>query len=197
MAALPIIPDVYRCFIRQRYLSVELGNVVHVRVGGTATPDEVARVVADSWGLTSVISLMQSATIQYIEVQATKLDGTSAVGVNDFGTANHKTGQTPGAILAMNTACCIAIKTGLRGRTARGRMYVAGMVAVNTDDSLTWIPAFKAQALGAAIAFEDNLRISNPSCVLGVASYKAPASFLAWDHFVVNNGIATQRKRLQ
>jgi len=196
MAPLPVIPGVFRCAVETKYLAVNVVNVIHVEAPPASTASDVATVVANAWGSTNSISLMQSVSILYEQVVVTKLDGTSAVGVDSFGAAAHKQGQTPGSLMPNSAACCIAIKTAQRGRRHRGRMFIGGIVNSNSNDQLTWITAFKNQALGSAIELAHQLQIGTPSCTLGVASYKDGGSFLNFDHFVINPRIATQRLRL-
>ena len=195
MGHLPIIPDVYRCAIVQHYGVIEVVNVIHVQVPAGHSALAVAQDVGKAWGASTSVASVLNLAVALTQVECTPLDGASGVQIDPFSTSTNHAGTNGGAPFPPNIATCVALKTNLRGRSHRGRVYLTAPPTTATTDDIHWTASWKLTVLNAMNAFNTALSSGITTPALGVASYKL-AQFTAFDHFVVNPTIGTQRMRL-
>jgi len=192
---LPVIADVYRCAVEQHIGDQLVVNVIHVQTTADVSSLQVAEDVAGAWGITNGFSLSQSEQLVYDNVHVTKLDGVSLSADHDFADADHQTGAQVAAPVPSNVALVLSLQTGARGRSHRGRIYLAGEVETEVESpAARWDPGLAASvdtqwgnfvtALAAGLGLEFPV----------VASYKLAEAFPI-TRVVARTAFGTQRLR--
>jgi hypothetical protein len=187
MAPLPVIADVYRLTLLWVHASGQRAvNVLHVhRTTSTAASVATlidANVTANMWQ-----PLSSGASVQ--ELHVLKLDGTSST--YELLTSGAKwTGGTSGDFIPQ-AAVLISLKTGLRGPSNRGRIFLPFTTETSSGNGTlqTASQATMETAWSAFIA-----ALGTGATTLVVASY-AHAIFHNVDSFNVELPLATQRRR--
>lgn len=171
--ALPVIPGVYRCFLQFAGPSnTIIGNVVHVEASGSPTGLQVAQAVGKAWAATGSMYEAQATVTQYQQVVCTPLDGSSISASDAFTTAAHTAGAQGGTVYPANTAAVLRLRTGQRGRSHRGRIYLGQVIASNSSNLFTWSSSYLTTLTSAGAGFQAALVAGSPSLNLSVASYK-------------------------
>lgn len=126
MAFIPV-PDTAEVRVEQRLFGQEVNNILHfARVGGwnAASLSQLATLVFGVWGNQVLPALSQDLTLETVNARDISLQD----GVQQQSPAGP---AVPGGInspsLPGNVAFCITHRTGLVGRSRRGRTYVAGL----------------------------------------------------------------------
>lgn len=180
---------------------VQTMDRIHIDALGPVT-QAGAQVVADQlagwWtGNCRTISgggiTLREVVVKSLEVQNGP-QATSVIGLPAAGTA-------VGAMLPGNAAACVSLRTGLTGRSARGRWYWQGLTEAQVVDNLL----DAGLALSIIAAFNNLLTIVNalPSRLV-IASYISngvprpggPVYFIVTTPLFVDLTIDTQRGRL-
>lgn len=189
MAPLPIIPDTYRCSLNWTDgIGHHAVNVVHI-LKALSSPSAVAAALdananGNMWGYVSPAYVMQ-------RIDVTELDGASAS--YSLLTSGFKwTGQGAGDAIPA-AACVLTLRTAFRGRTHRGRLFLGpiseggqtagiltgGVFLTNVQNAWdSWLAAMVAAGFQPV-----------------VASYKFPAGQVPITSILVNQVVATQRRR--
>jgi len=140
--ALPIAPTIIKCSLFQTLNGQPIMNRFHIKVGATnpsqAECAAVASAVAGWW--TGNVQTLVGDALQLREVHAMSLaevNGPQAT----FSSGLPASGTITSPTLPGNVAFCVSFRTGLTGRSARGRWYWAGLtenqVAQNAVDGGT------------------------------------------------------------
>jgi hypothetical protein len=145
MPITPLPPVAHVCKIRVRHqvgINAHVENVLHFDYDPTKAPlsladaQTIANTFNGSWQARILPGLSVATTM--IDVQATDLDtltgvqATSAAGV---------AGGVAGTSVPAGTAMVVTLKTGLRGKSFRGRVYLAGLPQSDMVDASTWSDA--------------------------------------------------------
>jgi len=172
-----------------------IANVIHVLASGTPSAASVGAAVALAWGKTSGFSALQSTQLLYKTWHCTPLDGSSLSADGDFSLANKQAGANVSASVPTNCAAVLSLQTGLRGKSNRGRMYLAGIASSQVDTPAAhWAPGTLTALVTEYGVFSTQLAAGTPSLVHVVASYKV-GSALAVTNVVARRDFGTQRGR--
>jgi hypothetical protein len=188
MAALPTIPDVYRCALN--WVDPPTGqiaeNVIHISASGTDA-NAVAAAIQAHWTAGQIYPTASSVVLQSVTI--TPLDGHSASSSHPL-TGSNFLGEWSGDYIP-GTSAVVSFKTIRRGRSYRGRFYTPFLAesqclngllssAVITNTQAGWV-AFQAALVGIGMSLE-------------IASYKHATSQTVTS-FEVKSGAGTQRRR--
>lgn len=131
------VPGVAQAEIRATYLGIPMENVLHFTTGeDPATPqvlEDLAAQLASSW----TANIMPHVNINYVLREIFVFDlsvqsGSMATDTTVLGEAGAlNTTPLPG-----NVAFCVSLRTGLRGRSFRGRVYLAGLGEPDTTGNV-------------------------------------------------------------
>jgi hypothetical protein len=192
---LPIIAGIYRVAINQTIGDQPIANVLHVRAGGSPTAAQVGAAVALAWGKTGAFSAIQSTQLLYNTWHCTPLDGSSVGADGNFSLANKQAGANVSAPVPVNSCLVLTLETGFRGRSYRGRMYLAGVASSQVDSPAAhWAPGTLTAAVTEYGVFSAQLAAGSPSLTQVVASYMH-ATALDVTSVVARRDFGTQRKR--
>lgn len=192
---LPVIANTFRVGVVQQVSGVvdQLVNVIHVHTSGGLTEADVADNVETAWS--ARLASQQDNNLLYVETDVLELNGTS-------GTLQHSWGASPAhgthgsnEMAPLSTAAIVTLRTGLAGRSNRGRVFFGGLqrsqIDQNTGDALDSSAVTAIQ--GAWDLFISDL--SSAGSDLVVASYVH-----ATEHVVtqakVRSYLGTQRRRV-
>lgn len=193
MSPLPVIPDVYRCALKWANASGGYAiNVTHWHyLGGLTDPLAIAADLAAKWIANDTAAMYGAQTISMSGdlFTITPLDGsTASVDVAASGVIGTSGGQT-----IPNMAAVIKLKTGLRGREYRGRVYLPGVSESLSDNGLLSGNALPANLGPAWAQFLTDMAVDDWQWV--VASYKlavaTPVTSVTSEKYA-----GTQRRRL-
>lgn len=188
---LPVIADIYRIAIEwgPPYHAV---NVLNVKSTGSPSEHDVAATLdTANAGTSHNLYEFGPSGVGVTKFSVTKLDGVS--GAVDFVPAHWPTGGG-GSDCIPNMAACLSLKTGLRGPSHRGRLFV-GPVAESTQTSGVLSPTGVANMLAAWQYLFDQIELGTPSLLPGVASYKH-ATWSPLTSISIDPVATTQRRRL-
>jgi hypothetical protein len=193
--ALPIIDDVYRCAVNQHVGDLPIANVIHVKADTGTSAHDVADAVQSAWGTSGGFSDAQVNDLVYDNVVVTPLDGSSLSQSMTFGTADHHQGALSGRGVPPNVAFVISLHTAVRGRSHRGRIYLAGLIeTLAADPSTAWSSTAISSMATIWSTFTSQLSAGPGSPFMVVASYKLEEA-LSVDEVRFNAPFGTQRKR--
>jgi hypothetical protein len=193
--ALPIIGDVYRCSVLQHQRDMAVANVFHVIGDGSESAADVASAVMHAWGDDTGLCLLQSTEIDLDLVTVTPLDGSSTSASVDFSTTSNQTGQQDLIPSPPQVSMVCSLETSARGRSNRGRMYLAGQPDEwLATDRTSWDTTHVADAQETFDHWRGIMVAGDTSVHLGVASYKN-AEFHATTSLIVRSYLGTQRMR--
>jgi hypothetical protein len=187
MPPLPIIADVFKVGFHWSHSNGQTAyNVMHFHTS-ILTASGLEALLNTSWSGSMILECSLAAKIDRLDI--TKLDGSSATVAFTETNARWSGGSTDAIIPA--AAQVVSFRTGLRGRSNRGRIYLPFMVESN----------FAAGSVSGA----SNATIQNAwnSFVTGMAAGTAPlcvASYLHANSHDVTSAIVeftcgTQRRR--
>lgn len=154
-------PSVVRCVIELQQATRPFNNIVHVRSGNVNPPAADLAIIAET-----VYNAYRDSFLPLLS-NATVLQGVTAYSMASaeaplfsFTPATPPTGGQGGDPLPLQSAAVLTLRTGARGRSGRGRMYISGWSEVDSvQSSLAPAPALALQtaantflsALGAAL----------------------------------------------
>src|SRR5215831_7541611 len=145
MAPLPVIPDVFQGVLAYQSGEAHFANVMHFLAPSSNAGDVGSDLVAatQNAGATSRFQALVSSAATFLHWDVTPLDGISPTVRTSFASGVHGTGTTP--CVPAQAAGIISLKTSSRGRSRRGRIYVACVPAglLDADGArfgTTWAP---------------------------------------------------------
>lgn len=106
----------------------------------------LADAVAAWWNTTAKVSF--SSQMALTQVTVTNQDAANAEQYVKI-VSPAVAGGAGAASVPNNAACCVTLRTALRGRNYRGRMYFAGIPTTSVTDSVTFLLAFISGVLTA------------------------------------------------
>lgn len=171
MPPLPPISNVYRVVLKFISSGQNVANVLHYTQstpGQTAVLAELASGLDTLWNLH--LKPQTGATVNLSTIDVTDL-GPAGVATYTHTPGSARVGTNATPTLPNNVTACISVRTNLRGRSFRGRIYhvglTEGMVAGDTIATPT------VQALEAAYGNIMQVLVGGSSAVydLGVLSY--------------------------
>jgi hypothetical protein len=123
-------PNIVQVNVHATYLGVPIENVYHVRSNDSPTPPgdltAIAGLWAEAWVDLIVPYLNDSYTTKEIDVVDLSVE---AGGVATDTTASGTVGGVSGDPEPGNVCFCVSLRTGLAGRSFRGRTYLSGQIA--------------------------------------------------------------------
>ena len=127
MSGTPSLPGCWKVRLQQQTGTLVFENVLHVSAPTTSNPIDVANDVGAAWASPSGISAFQSNQVTYEGIFVQPFDGVSAeTQVFPSVYTGHK-GQSTTAPSAINSCVIATLRTGLAGRSHRGRVYFSGV----------------------------------------------------------------------
>lgn len=176
--ALPVIPNVFRCAVRQSVAGQSAVNVFHVVDLTTPTAQEVAEGVAAAWGATGSICSLQTTAVDLEGVDVTPLDGVTPTVSAGFGGADNDTGTRSAFAMPAGDCLVVSLKSAQRGRSKNGRMYISGCANnMMVTSQQAWSATTISDAATAFGVFFTELDTDPLSSILCIASYKLEEAF--------------------
>jgi hypothetical protein len=201
--ALPLAPTVIKCSMFQTLNGQPIMNRFHVKVGATnPSQAECAAVaaMAEAWWQGSVKPLVGSELeLREIHCQSlAEVNGPQAT----FSAGLPEPGTLVSQCLPGNVAFCVSLRSGLSGRSARGRWYWAGLVEAQVAGNVV-----DAGAVAAIVSAMDGLLTAvtgigaDPIIVSyytnGALRPGGPVYFIITDALAVDSVVDSQRGRLR
>ena len=190
MAPLPVLADTYLISINYVQGESALANVFTVFSTSATTATDVATHVQGAWFLTNSIADQQSDIITYNILSVTPLDGTSLPLLVDI---SSQSGGAAGGVASVQASMVITLRTGSRGRSARGRMYVGGILAASLNADATRWDTSPVNNMDTAMTHFTADLLSH-DLTLAVLSRKLGEANLV-NGWRVNSYLGTQRRR--
>jgi hypothetical protein len=190
-----VINDTYRVtLLWDSFASVIPRNVFHVSSTSNDVSD-IAGVIDDAFGTTSVGNNMfwpmHSSQVCH-SFDILPLDGVSAA--STWPITNPLEGAAGGEVIP--AACyVVSLKTGVRGQSGRGRMYIGPIRETAQIDGHT-DETGQGNVLAGFGNFQNELQGSTPAVTLVVASYRLAQAHTVTS-FRVDTPLGTQRRRQQ
>lgn len=188
MPPLPVIADVYRVSLNWlRGSERRAVNVLHFSAPGKTETDVFTAIDAHVTG--TMWESVSSATI-IDRVDILKLDGTSTT----HGHATDLTGKWQGSgssAIIPQGAHVVSLRSDLRGRSNRGRVYLP-FVSESVQDDGKLTSAVIADVLAGWGAFANAM--ATDGVALGIASYKH-SNWHQATNIIVGSSLKTQRRR--
>jgi len=135
------IPNVVKCAMRYRQGTLEAYNIMYVLCPGPASGANLATIagVFQTWW-NGTFRAVQSSNISWLGVDLTAMDspGSPFLAYTNTGTLTGAVGSVP---FPPQVTVAISLKTGLSGRSYRGRIYHIGLLAANVITDGTISPA--------------------------------------------------------
>lgn len=193
--AVPSLPGVWAATVQQSLGTITFENVIHVMAPFTASPSAVAQDVAHAWAGGSGFAIIQSIRLTYGNIIVQPYDGASApttVSPSGF-TGTHPTATNN----AMPVQSChlTTLRTGLAGRTHRGRLYVSGVdETFAAVDGTRWDAASMATLQNAPVVMLGRLQSGTVTTAWVVYSHKTNTA-QPITSVLVRQYFGTQRRR--
>lgn len=201
-----VTPNAVRCAMRYTVQGLEAFNILHVVYPAPATPANLvalAAVFQSWWNATKRPTVASS--VQWNGVTLTALDGPGAPYL-DYPATPLTSGTNTGAPWPPQITVAVSLRTGLSGRSYRGRIYLVGFNNTNVLTAGVMLPATVAgiqtvyNALRSAI-ITHGAQLCVVSLFSGVdgSGNKIPRAVgiaTPVSTIIVGNRIDTQRRRL-
>lgn len=130
-------PGVAQVNVRAEYLGIPMENVMHFFTGETPATPSVLTDLAQNFALAWSTNIMPFLSDQYVAKEVHVIDLTSSSGATATDTTlAGSAGDLSGQALPGNIAFCVSLRTALRGRSFRGRVYYAGLVEPDVTGNL-------------------------------------------------------------
>lgn len=195
-------PNIIECQLRGTMDGQRVMNRINVRVGGTPTAGDCTTVASNlaTWWNGNVKALIPaSVTIREIYCKSMAVqngpEATYSAGYPLAGT------WATGGAAPNNVSLCASLRTGLTGRSARGRWYWYGV----PNDKIT-LSAIDAGYVASVVGALDNLNTLLTSLSAawvivshfnsGIPRVGGPVYFNVVDILCVDNTVDSQRRRL-
>lgn len=129
-------PNIAQVNVHATYLGVPIENVFHVRAGDAPIPPGDLTAIAGLWATDWNDLILPYLNDQYVAKQIDVVD----LSVEAGGTATNTTitgsvGGVSGDPEPGNVCFCVSLRTGLVGRSYRGRTYLSGQIATEVTNS--------------------------------------------------------------
>jgi hypothetical protein len=167
-------PNIIQCEVRQTMASQHIES--RFMIDNLAAPDSAALIAAATtvwdWWENNIAPLI-SVQVALNEVLATDMsaeDGAQYTYAPDATT----TGDLDGACLPNEVAICVSLRTGNRGRSARGRFFQSGIMVASLDSPNTISSAQAALWQAAGQALIDALDPATPLVIVSYITGGAP-----------------------
>jgi len=199
---LPVAPTIIKCSLFQTLNGQPIMNRFHVKVGATnpsaAECNAVAVAVANWWAGNVQDLVGDQLSLREVHAQSlAEVNGPQAT----FSTGLPAAGALTSPTLPGNVAFCVSLRSGLTGRSARGRWYWGGLT--ESQVSQNQVDGGTATSIVAAI---DNLisTIEGIAALPVIVSYYSggivrpggPVYFVITDALAVDTTVDSQRGRL-
>jgi hypothetical protein len=194
---LPVIANVTRCSMIGHMGTQEIVNVFHMRNPPATSPGAMAPLIGANWKTFQHTAGLFSSDLSWDSIALQPLDGVTPV-FNNIPTGWPFVGAaTADPAVPSSVAMIMTERTGVSGRSHRGRLYLAGVGQSNVDTTSTqWNPAVVTGYQSAASAFAAAFNGSDAAGdVLAVASY-AHASSTDVTSVLIRGYFGTQRRRV-
>lgn len=193
--------DTAKVVLNQLFGSQELANIVYMLKSGGWTESDMTSLAADieDWWTDEVAPFLSDA-LSLVGIDVTDMSADNAPTV-------HRTvspavaGQATGEPMPGNAAGVVTFRTENRGRSSRGRNYIAGL-SPNTVENVNDVTAAFAAGMIAAYEALSGVEVAN-GCEHVVASFyhlKAPRSTALLQEvtsYSCDTAIDSQRRRLR
>jgi len=138
MAFIPV-PDTVLAELRFDYFGQKIENTLYFRkLGGSSVAQAVGLMNDLLLWWTTLLSTYLSEDISLRELNVTDLSSASGYSVSQAAPTPNPKGQLLASGLPGNVAICVSFRTPNRGRSFRGRNYVAGLAETDvTGNTLT------------------------------------------------------------
>lgn len=185
---LPVISDGYYVAYRFTLLSSQSAETTCAVTKASTTAAAVADDMKDAWDGT--IRDAQTTGTTLVSIAVTALDGTAAAVVVPYALDGANTNDT----VTDSLSAIVTLRTGIAGRSNRGRMYWPGMgVEGLGGDGFSWSSSFIAGFQSAVDSWHSAMAATDET--LGVLSRKL-SSFREVTQLEARSNIGTQRRRL-
>jgi hypothetical protein len=190
--------EIWECVVRQTQEDVERVNVIHlISEDGADDAETVMDAVGTAWcGTASIARAVQTIDIHYVGLRArnitTGADASESPWTGGVSTGQINTETTPPGVAFVNT-----LRTGLAGRSNRGRMYLSGCRHnLYATQQTQWNLASSAgiEASGAVVTFLSLINGESSSLGLAVYSRKLGTARLVTE-VIPRSGLGTIRNR--
>lgn len=192
----PTVTNTWRVVLHSHMSTLLFENVIHVGAPIASSHQDVADDVGAAWVAASSWVHVEAIDLVHDTIEVQPYDGVSAPTEHDVDGFTGVAGGTSGEAVPPQVACVVTLRTGLAGRSHRGRLYVVGVnrVYLNATDT-RWDLAFGDTTLQeAADTFRQELASSGT--VTGWSLY-SPTLDSADDitECVARAYLGTQRRR--
>lgn len=195
MAGVPNLTDTWKVVYRMHLGAEKIENVVHVTYPTLSSPQALADKMGAAWVATGSIKSRMTNQLTYDQISVQSYDGASAP-VDCLVTGY--TGQTGGLGLvptSSQTAQVITLRSLTSGRSARGRMYVAGVGGTDiTNNGTAMNPTAVGLNQAAADTWRTAINTGSPTVVLVIYS-QLHNSKVSCSAVVARSYLGTQRGR--
>lgn len=154
-------PGIAQCSLRYLMDQQRLENTLYFDLDPTATPEEFTTLNEELWDWWAAeMRPLLAPQIALQEIYTVDLTTETSPAYTFVGSGGPLAGTAAGASLPANVAACVSFRTSGRGRSSRGRNYIAGLVeadvTMNTID-----PTWAASLVAAYQALLDGVAITN------------------------------------
>jgi len=141
-------PEIAEYVIAATYDGQEVANVLHAKLPGGYSQGDINTLasVVDAWVGAHYLALM-NAQVTYQETRVRGL--TNIIDLSGVANANTGPGTASGGNLPGNVTVCVTFRSGLTGRSARGRAYSLPMESTAQANEATFKTTY-TNALAAA-----------------------------------------------
>lgn len=200
---LPIAPTIIKVSLFATLNDQPIMNRVHIKVGATnptaADCQTIATNVATWWDGNVKDLVGPDYVLREVHAQSlAEVNGPQAT----YTLGLPQPGTLVGATLPGNVAFCVSLRTGLTGRSARGRFYWAGLVEQQVAKNIV-----DAGVVISIVAAMNNLisLITSLSAQVVIVSYYSgnvlrpggPVYFIVTNALAVDSNVDSQRGRLR
>lgn len=207
---MPFIPlaNAVRVAVNYTCLGLEMANVLYMsHAAGALTVAEAETIAADintAWAANVMTQVVDDLVMASVVVT----DASSATGVQATQVATQA-GTSTVAPCPPNIALCVTVRSTLRSRNGRGRIYLPGIGEDKVDGAGTVDNTFRNNVVSAFNDLATDLLASTHTLGMGVASFysqtenptpphaRAAGLFSPLSAFTVDATIDTQRRRLR
>jgi len=128
------VPNTVAVHLRAQLFGQLIENILYFDKGSSLAPGDVANItdIVDVWWNTSVMPLLSNA-YTYRETFGEDLTVAGGEVYTALTNSGEVGGDSTGEPLPGNVALAVSLRSGLAGRSFRGRNYISGLNVNNTD----------------------------------------------------------------
>lgn len=195
------VPDTAEAVIKGTYQGRNIANVINFKFSGgynQTNIDELAGVV-DGW-VDSTYKDNFNAGVSYVETLVRGLE--NEIDLFDVANSGAGPGNANETQMPANNTCCISIRSGLTGRSARGRFYGWPFIAEALTSPNVWVSTYPAALVSAleslqSLAAADGWTMVIVSRFTGGAKRGTAVTFDVTGFSSTSNDVDTIRRRLK